>query len=366
MTVSEILKRTYNKIATRRRWILKRLLIYFVVLMVAFPFVFVNRTQIYSQLLVRHDEWYERIGEDGIPVGEYGVQANVYVGPQTTARMVANSGIEYYSQMKDGNETAGEYFNNTVEWLIENLQYFYIPTQNGTIKIGHWIFDFAIWDLPKGWHQSMADAKGIQLLALAYQEYGNTTYLSAIDAITNSFTVPMYLGGNVYTVDNGLSWYPEYVVRPQIDMNYEPYLVLNGFLICLRHLNEASKILNDTKIKNIVNKGVITAAVYLPRYDSPYNWTLYHLDYPVKFADRGYHRIHIHEAQYLYENTNVSIFKYYADLWSTYTSPPFFTIEEALAPDFITFGILITTLILSPTIIIDFIQYKLRRRSKSN
>ena len=334
--------------------------------MVVFPFVFFNRTQIYSTLISRYDDWYVRTGEEGIPVGEYGVQANHYVGPQTTARIVANAGFVYYRQMNEGNQTAAEYFNNTVDWLMENLEYFDVATDNSTLEIAHWIYDFAIWELPEGWHQAMADAKGLKILSMAYQEYGNTSLLDAIDLIANSFLVPMNQGGNVYTVDDGMLWYPEYAVMPDIDPDFEPYIILNGFLICLHNLNDAAEILNSTKIKTIFNQGVITAAAYLPRFDSAYNWTLYHLDYPIKFASRGYHTIHINEARYLYEHTNETIFQYYVDRWESYSGPPFFTIEEALAPDFISFGILIAVLVLVPTIAIDLLQYTIRRRKRTN
>lgn len=364
MSAFSVLGKTLRKFANNKRLIFRRLVIYFLILLMAFPIVFLNRHQIYSTLIVRHDDWYERNGVAGIPVAEYGVQNNVYVGPQVTPRIVANAGFAYHEQMKEGNTTAALYFNNTVDWMVENVKYSYVPSLNGTMKIAHWPFDFAIWNLARGWHQSMTDAKGIRLLALAYQEYGNESYLDIIDSVTNSFLVPMSLGGNVYTLEDGLVWYPEYVVSPHLDLDYEPSLILNGFLIGLHNLKEGSKILNDSKIEHVFNVGVITAAAWLPKYDSPYNWTLYHLDFPMKLASRLYHRIHINEAEYLFENTNITVFNFYAERWKSYDSPPLFTIEEFLAPDFLYFGGVMALMILIPTIFLDILQHKIRHRSK--
>ena len=48
------------------------------------PVIFLNRTQIYSSLLSRHDDYVESYDESGLPVTDYGYQAGIYVGPQTT------------------------------------------------------------------------------------------------------------------------------------------------------------------------------------------------------------------------------------------------------------------------------------------
>lgn len=366
MKASQVLRRAFYLLTNKKRFIARRLLIYFLILLLLFPFVVLNRKEIYSSLIVRHDDWYERDGANGIPVAEYGVQDNVYVGPQGTPRIVANAGFNYYAEMKKGNVTAREYFNNTVEWMVNRLEYSYVPTENGTLKTAHWYFDFAIWDLPRGWHQAMSDAKGMHLLALAYQEYGNASYIGMIDAVANSFLVPMEFGGNVYTLENGMTWYPEYVVSPHLDPSYSPPLILNGFLIGLYNLKEVSKILNDSKIEGIFNVGVVSAVARLPRYDSHYNWTLYHLDYPMKLASRSYHQIHIDMVEYLYESTNITIFKYYADKWKSYDGPPLITIEELLAPDFLFFGFLVGSTILVAVVTLDIIQYTVRKKLRNS
>lgn len=362
----DLFRAGFRRLKAGKRFILKRLLIYFIILLAAFPVVFMFRNEIYSTLLVRYDDWYVRVGENGIPVGEYGYQKNVYVGPQTTARIVANAATGYYNQAMDGNETAAEYFNNTVDWLMENIDYFTVPFDSGTLDIAHWIYDFAIWDYPAGWYQAMADAKGMYVFALAYNLTGDSSYLDNIELLLNSFEVPIAQGGNLYVLDDGGSWYPEYIVPGNIDPDFKPILILNGFLICLNNLHRASVVLNDTAIYDVFNEGMLAAAQNLYKYDSPYNWTLYHLGYPQKLASRLYHQIHINEVAYLYEHTNVTVFGYYLERWESYTGPPAITIEEILSPEFIYYGLVMVSIVLVPVVTIDFVQYGVRHYLRRN
>jgi len=360
MKAKELAGSAWKRLRINRRWILKRLLGYFLILVMMSPIILIYRTEIYRGIISRYDDWVYYYTEDGIPVIDYGYQAGAYVGDQSTPRIVANEAINYYLKMQEGNATAEVYFNNTIDWLVDRSTTLSVTTNEGNVELAHWFFDFAIWELPEGWHQSMADAKGIHALALAYSLYGNHTYLDLINRTVASFEVLMSLGGNVLILDDGTNWYPEYIVRPSIDPNYTPSMILNGFLIALRHLNDANKILNSTRISEVFDKGVESAAENIEKYDSPYNWTLYHLDYPQKFASRKYHQIHINEARYLYEETGIAIFQYYADRWETYTGPPSMTIEELLSPEFLYYGAVVGSILLGTLIGLDALQLGIR------
>ncbi|MFX0108731.1 MAG: D-glucuronyl C5-epimerase family protein, partial [Candidatus Hodarchaeota archaeon] len=241
--VWEKLKATPRFVWSKRSFIKRRMIIYLIILMMVAPVAFVFRTQIYSMFLLRHDEYVFYKDANGLPVTDYGVQAGFYVGPKITPRAVANSAIEYYEQL-EGNSTIGEYFNNTINWLLDHLTTITVPTVNGSIEIIHWYHDFAIWDLPVGWYQSMADAKALHALALAYDLYGNESFIELAEKITASFNVSIRLGGNLYILEDGTSWYPEYIIPNEIQPDYEPKLILNGFLTLATLINSNSIGLN--------------------------------------------------------------------------------------------------------------------------
>ena len=94
------------------------------------------------------------------------------------------------------------------------------------------------------------------------------------------------------------------------------------------------------------------------------NWTLYHLAYPEKVAPRNYHQIHIDLTAYLYDYTNVTIFKTYSDRWASYAGYPSFTLGELTSPEFLYFGLVVATLILVPLATLDITQIILRKYLK--
>ncbi|MHA1246295.1 MAG: D-glucuronyl C5-epimerase family protein [Candidatus Thorarchaeota archaeon] len=336
-----------------RRRIIKRLFVYGLVLVVAAPFIYLNRHEIYSTLFVRYDDWYVWTRSDGIPVAEYGYQAGVYVGPQTTPRIVANAALSYYDEILNGNSTAAVFFNNTVTWLIQYMTMKEIPTSNGTLSVPRWIYNFSIWDLPAGWYQAMADAKVMNVLAKYYALYGNETVRSIANLAAWAFTVSISEGGNLYVLPDGGHWYPEYIVPGYIDPNYEPKLVLNGFLICLVNLYEANQILNNSMITDIFTEGSQTAADHLKDYDSPYGWSLYHAAQPVKYASKRYHLIHINCCRALYNYTGIAEFKQYADKWASYDSPPTFTPDQIISSELIPYATIMAITVLTPVVAVD-------------
>lgn len=340
-----------------KRTIFRRILVYFVILAILFPVVFVNRTAIYSTILSRFDPWVHWYDDNGIPHTDYGYQAGVYVGPQITIRLVATAGISYYEQMKAGNATAEIYFNNTVNHVIQHKNTFDVATENGTVAVTNWPYDFAIYDLPADWRSAMVDAMALNLLALAYQEYGNSSYLEIFDQVIDVFQIPTTLGGNLYILDDDTWWYPEIGVPDELNPNYEIPLILNGFLFALVHLYQSNLLLNNTELGMVFDQGVVSAATNIHKYDlENYEWTLYHIDYPQKLASESYHQIHINLARLLHDFTNVTEFDTYSTKWETYTNRPLFTWEEIFSWEFISNGLMMVALILVPVVSIDVLQ----------
>lgn len=340
----------------------RRVLIYFLLMLILFPFVFVNRTQIYRTFLSRFDDLQTYYNDDGLLVTDYGYQNGIYVGPQITVRAVSNAAYGYYQDMLDGNTTAGLYFNNSIDFIVETRHVYNVPTENGTMTVCNWPYNFSIYGLPAGWASAMADAKALNALALAYEAFGNTTYLEIANQVAGTFETPVSLGGNLYILEDGTHWYPETIIFSELIPNYKPPFVLNGFLFTLDNIYQSNLIFNNSRFTEIFNLGVISAAQNLYRYDSSYNWSLYHIDYPMKLAPTRYHKIHINLCNNLYEYTNVTIFKYYADKWAQFENPPIFTLEELLSPEFIGNGLLMAVIIFVPLLAIDITQTLVRRK----
>lgn len=349
-----------------RSKIFKRLLAYFLILLAMSPIIFIYRTEIYTTLLSRHDDWHlAYYTEDGIPVTDYGYQAGAYVGEQITARAVANSAIGYDQLMDAGNATAGVYFNATVDWLLENRNDQVVTTENGSVTITNWPYDFGIWDIPNGWQSAMVDAKALHVFALAYDRYGNSSLPIIAEQIASGFEVSADLGGNLMILEDDNAWYPEVVIPSVLNSNYQSPMILNGFLFALRHMYVANQIFNISKFDTIFDIGIKSAAENLYKYDSSYEWSLYSLEQPLNLASTKYHRIHIDLLKELYNYTSNETFKTYYEKWEQFTSRPSFTWEEIFSADFIYYGLLIVILIMIPVLAIDATQYIVRSQLRN-
>ena len=331
-------------------------MIYLLILIIIFPFVFINRSTIYSTFLLRHDKYKFSVNSEGLPVTDYGYQEGVYVGEHITIRTVAEAAVGNYRFYMEGNTTALSYFNNCIDYILEHFVNMDLETNNGTVTITTWPYDFEIWDLPVGWRSGMVDAMAIHALTLAHSLNGNATYLDIIERVINAFEIPIALGGNLLILENDTHWYPEIVITPDLVPDYNPPLILNGFQFALIHMYQANEFLNNSRLRRVFNLGVEADALNIHKYDSPYNWTLYHLRDPLKLASPSYHAIHISQTNFLYEYTGETIFKTYHELWSQYTTRPLFTWEEIFSWEFIQYGLLMFALILIPVVSIDIVQ----------
>jgi len=361
MQVRSSFKSIFSFMRKNKSTIGKRILIYLIIMGMMFPFVFMNRVEIYRTFLSNFDDEQYYYTDEGLLVTDYGYQDRMYIGPHITVRAVSNTAVRFYEQMLDGNTTAGEYFNNTIDFILETRNVFDVQTENGTKTICNWPYNFTIYGLPTGWVSGMADAKALHALSLAYEAYGDPTILEIADQVAGAFETPQSEGGNLYILDDGTYWYPEIVISPDIIPDYEPPFILNGFLFALHHLYQANLVFNNSRLTNIFDLGVISASQNIHLYDSAYDWSLYHIDYPMKLAPSNYHQIHINLCNSLYNYTSVEIFNYYAERWDGFDSPPSFTIEELLSPEFIFNGLFMAALIFIPLLSIDIAQTLIRR-----
>ena len=332
-------------------------------MLIVFGVFFVFRDAIYDNFIRRHDETVIYYDENGMAVTDYGWVQGVYVGPQENPLVIAQAAEHYYEQMLEGNSSAEGYLLFLLNWIVENRINQTIDAGEGPVEVCHWIYNFSIYDLPAGWYSAMADAEMLHTLALAYEHYNDSNYLSICYEIITSFETNKELGGSRLIIEGNESWYPEVIVPHAIDPNYPERRILNGFLFALEDLYYTYQILNESRVSTLFQEGVETAAESLHLYDAPENWTYYQLD-PLKLASESYHHIHIQLTQSLYEKTNITEFKTYHDLWSTYTKypeSPFWALTERRVKE-IQYGLIFMLAAASVILLLDFLQMRLRLR----
>lgn len=292
---------------------------------------------------------------------DYGYKDGKYIGEQVSPLIVARAAQDYFDQMMNHNISAETYFNNTINWLLNNrkvVQY----SSNVSIEMTHWYYNFSIWGLPSGFYGGMFEAEILHTFAIAYNYTNNASYLNLCNQIINGFEIPISMNGNTYVLDSNSSWYPEYAVPPSIDSEYKPKFVLNGFLFALEDFHLTNRILNQSRLEIIFNKGINAAIENLYKYDdSVNNWTYYQLD-PIRYAPENYHQIHINLVRSLYQISNKSTFNDYFIKWSTYTEFPSEGFFESINIRYVIYGFPAFLIILVLIIGIDFIQVKIRKK----
>ncbi len=346
----------------------KRLPIYFVLMVVIFGVLFVFRDEIYDNLIERHEaENAVSFTPEGIPITDYGWKQGRYVGPVISPLHVGNWAQTYYNQSLYGNTTAGVYFNNTIQWFLDNRVTNEIDDGGGPVNVSHWIYNYAIYDMPAGWRSAMADAEILHALALAYDLYENPLVLQVCDEVLNGFEISQDLGGNVLDLSDGGAWYPEVIVPASLDPTYPHRRILNGFLFAVEDLYATYELLNETRVLTLFNLGVTSALEHMDLYESPRNWTYYQLD-PEKLASVHYHGVHIRLTQSLYQITNDSTFLEYSQRWAGWTQypeDPWWVLTPRLMLE-IQFGLLFMGIAALAILGLDLLQMHIRDRLRRN
>lgn len=188
------------------------------------------------------------------------------------------------------------------------------------IKIAKWTIEnqksTGIWDCLKVLgdkiHQnqsSMCQSQGISVLMRAYAYTNNDEYLlSAQKAVEIMIKTPEE-GGTCYISED------EYIFQEYV--SNENQSVLNGWIFSIFGLYDYYLTTKDNKIKNIIDKTVITLEKKVHLYDRKY-WTSY--DLVGTIASPAYHDLHIKLLNVMYDIFEKEEFKKYADKWKKYQS----------------------------------------------
>lgn len=178
------------------------------------------------------------------------------------------------------------------DWAVQNQQ-----------KDGSWVtFEFENPDHP---YSSMAQGEGISILLRAYILTSNKSYLNAAHKAYQFMIKPLSEGGTAkYDLDD--IYFYEYTEEP---------LILNGWIFSIWGIYDYYKITRDIKVKEILDKTLVTLTQTLGKFDSGY-WSMY--DLGGRITSPFYHNLHIAQLKVMYDLTGNDSFKFYHDKWLGY------------------------------------------------
>ncbi|MGD1836200.1 MAG: D-glucuronyl C5-epimerase family protein [Nitrososphaeraceae archaeon] len=245
------------------------------------------------------------LDENGIIMYDYnGVQGKVY-----NPLVVATFGLNYYDEYlknidKDYNIKK---FINSANWILDNLK------NKGEYSILEYKFPWIFY----GWIEppyasALAQSKAMYLLMLAYDVTGDKKYYEGTQKILNSFLVDYDDGGVVsYENNNNSSLFLHLLAKPDTQKTY----VLNGHTGSLIFLWKYYEKTKDPTVESIFTKGINYLKENLLLYDTGL-WSYY--DLMNNLAPTTYHKGQIKQFETLYEITEETILKEYADRFKKY------------------------------------------------
>ena len=239
-----------------------------------------------------------------LTVDYHGVQGKVY-NPLT----VASGALKYYSDyVKEiDKEQSINKFISSADWLVNNAK------DKGVYSL--WEYDypwmFYGWVSPP-YSSALAQAKGLQVLTLAYELTGNEKYLDVAKKTIRSFLVDYEEGGFVTHESVGNhSLFLHILAKPGFPKTY----VLNGHTNSLLSIWSYYEKTQDPIAKTIFDKGINYLKGNLVKYDAG-NWSYY--DLMENWAMTDYHKGQIQQFKMLYQITREPILRDYADRFEKY------------------------------------------------
>jgi heparosan-N-sulfate-glucuronate 5-epimerase len=259
--------------------------------------------------MVRHVEAIVGIkieaDENGVLTVDYhGVLGKVY-NPLT----IASGALKYYSDYvkeRDKEQSINK-FISSADWLVNNAK------DKGVYSLWEYEYPWMFygWVSPP-YSSALAQAKGLQVLTLAYELTGNEKYLDVAKKTIRSFLVDYEEGGFVTQESIGNnSLFLHLLAKPGFPKTY----VLNGHTNSLLSLWSYYEKTNDPIAKTIFDKGINYLKGNLVKYDTG-NWSYY--DLMENWAMTNYHKGQIQQFKMLYHITREPILKDYADRFEKY------------------------------------------------
>ena len=210
----------------------------------------------------------------------------------------------FHSYLKSKSDNDKERFLKFADWFMKNG----ISDE----KLGlRWLTEVSLpaYKNPGPWQSAFSQARGISILARAYQLTEDVKYANAAQDAIKSFLYPVEQGGVTSFTKDG-PFYEEYTAAV-------PTLVLNGMIFALCGVYDLVRAFPENNTaKQVFDDGIETLETILPKFDMGF-WSKYDLCeadwYPsLNPATIGYQRLHATQLELLYHLTQKEVFSIYA------------------------------------------------------
>lgn len=258
-------------------------------------------TRVYQKISVKKPQFF-MYDSLGVPLIVYQGK----LGKQYNTVTVAEQAINW-ADCSDS--ITGIRFNNCINWLIKNN-----TELNDSSIIYLDRYDWPSYKMVSPWRSGMNQGRAIQAFIKAYKRSSDTIFLKYAWKAMNTLFTEVKDGGVTY-IDSSGYWYEEYA-----DDNVGQSRVLNGMIVVLEAVSEYYKTTDDPRALFLFDKGVLSVKNNLYHYDNNG-----HSNYDIlgKPASTWYHKFHITQLEFLYNETRNPVFKEYYQKWKEYKEPTY-------------------------------------------
>lgn len=273
----------------------------------------INPDASYNKLGPYYQKFYYKARYQG-PFDKNGIPLLNYhgtIGKQYNPIAIAQFGLGHYNLCVKGEKKSCRQFINASKFLASRLE----KNEHG-LYVWYHHFD---WDyrgkIKAPWYSGLAQGAGISLLARAYKETTEITYLKTIHRAEESLFAPINKGGCTYVDIHKNPWIEEMITSP-------PTHILNGFIWAVFGVYDLYLLTNDPFYLKTFRNYTNTIKNFLINYDTGF-WSLYDLSPDKMLASPFYHRLHIVQLKILTRMSQNPYFLQIAYKWYWYAQNTF-------------------------------------------
>lgn len=233
------------------------------------------------------------LGEDGIPLFDYGPQYN-NLGKWSNPYFNSNYANALYRDWLDTKCTDDKLkaqFLNVADWYVKKAEH------KGDMALWTYPFYSNFFDLQPGWISGIGQARIAGVLYRAYAIKPDDSYKTSAEQAMNTYLHSIKEGG-VVTVEDGVTW-----IEEAPDPGGRSYKILNGHITGLSAVADIFNITNDPRWKDLIYKGEKAVARDIAKFDGGFV-SYYSLDWPNptrRMAERGgYNSLHVEQLLWMY------------------------------------------------------------------
>lgn len=245
------------------------------------------------------------IGNETIPLVDYGYVNGSYIGPQFNPVTVAQKIIKEYQSLNTSNDQYNETLGQIIvqsDWILGNAW----DMKNYSILA--YSFRFEPYNMSPPWFSAMAQGLSIQALGYTYKLTNDEKYLSGAKKLLQTFFIDVKQGGVTHKTSDTGWWYEEYASP----IDTKAPRVLNGMMYTVLGLYEFYNMTHNVDAKYLFEQGVKSLKNNLKWYDRG-KYSMY--DAVGKPASLFYHKVHLRLLLMLYSITKDQQFFDYYQLW---------------------------------------------------